>query len=59
MCASVEKSSNGNGDVFFNIRLKPEMHRELVKLAKENERTTAAEVRLAIRERLERERAEA
>jgi predicted DNA-binding protein len=54
MCAATEKSSSPNGDVFFNIRLKPEMHRRLVEIAKQNERTVSGEVRLALREHLER-----
>jgi predicted transcriptional regulator len=55
MCPDAAKSIAAERDVFFNIRLKPDMHRDLARLAKLNERTIAAEIRLAVRERLERE----
>jgi predicted DNA-binding protein len=58
MCAEVNKSRAGSSDIFFNIRMKPEMHARLTEQAKRNERTTAAEVRMAIREYLERIEAE-
>lgn len=42
-------------DVFFNVRVDAETHRRLAELAARNYRTVAAEIRLAVRERLERE----
>jgi hypothetical protein len=53
MCAKVVKSSGGKKTVFFNIRLEPEMHRELTRRAKANERTVAGEIRAALRSYLE------
>lgn len=50
MCAQVKKSSK---TVFFNIRLEPEMHAALVKLAADNERTVAGEIRAAVKRHLE------
>jgi predicted DNA-binding protein len=57
MCAATEKSSTAARDVFFNIRLKPEMHERLSTLAKKNERTIAAEIRMAVRQHLEEQAA--
>jgi predicted DNA-binding protein len=47
------QKSSAADDIFFNIRLKPEMHERLKQLALLNERTVSAEIRLAVRERLE------
>lgn len=51
MCADHAKSS---ADVFFNIRFKPDLHARLKTVAEKNERTLAAEVRVAVRDHLER-----
>lgn len=54
MCADVEKSSSDRRkSVFFNIRLEPKMHEEFVRLAEENERTVAGEIRQAMRRYLD------
>jgi hypothetical protein len=49
---SVAKRPGGKS-VYFNVRLEPAMHRRLVKLARDNERTLASELRLALRRHLE------
>lgn len=54
MCAVVAKPQGEKEDVFFNVRLKPDIHARMKALARENERTLAAEVRMAIRDYLER-----
>ncbi|HVM69980.1 MAG TPA: ribbon-helix-helix protein, CopG family [Gaiellaceae bacterium] len=53
MCAQrvIEKKT-----IFFNVRLEPSLHRELSVLAQKNDRTVAAEMRVAIRRYLEQER---
>ena len=55
MCAQERKSrtTEDEKDVFFNIRLRREMHREICELAKRNERTVAAEIRIALRRHLD------
>lgn len=52
MCAQhvSEKKS-----VFFNVRLEPSLHRKLARLAAKNDRTIAAEMRVAVRRHLESE----
>lgn len=57
MCAVQAKSRAETKSVFFNIRLEPQMHRELTRLAKRNERTLAAEIRVAVRRHLDEARA--
>jgi predicted DNA-binding protein len=60
MCAKLTESSGGrkkrasSEDVFFNIRLDRDLHGRLTDVARRNERTTAAEIRVAIREHLDR-----
>lgn len=43
----------GDKTVYFNVRLDPVIHRRLTKLARENERTLASELRLALKRHLE------
>jgi predicted DNA-binding protein len=45
--------------VFFNIRLEPSMHQQLGRLARRNERTLAAEIRMALKRYLDEEKAAA
>jgi hypothetical protein len=52
MCAVVKKQPGESKTVFFNIRLAPAMHAALVKLARENERTVAGEIRAALKQHL-------
>lgn len=42
-------------DVFLTIRLTPEMHEELRRLAKKNERSTSGEARFALGGHLKQE----
>jgi predicted DNA-binding protein len=57
MCAQQAQSSSPapapKKTVFFNIRLDPEMHRELKERAEANERTIAGEIRAAVRRHLD------
>ena len=46
-------------DQFVTVRMPTSMRDDLRELAKRNDRTLAAEIRLAIRERLEAEEAQA
>ena len=56
MCA---QRVNEKKTVFFNVRLEPSLHRELTRLAEQNDRTVAAEMRVAIRRYLAEEKAAA
>lgn len=60
MCAQVRKSiRTGAKSIFLNIRLSPEMHQEITELAALNERTTSAEIRVAIAAHLAMQKAAA
>lgn len=43
-------------DVFFNLRLPKDLHEELTRLAKHNDRQKAAEVRVALRKHVDAEK---
>lgn len=53
MCAQLAEKKT----VFFNVRLEPSLHRELALLAARNDRTIAAEMRVAVRRYLEEAKA--
>jgi len=45
-------------DTFLNVRFERSTHRQLAALARRNDRTLAAEIRVAVRDHLERSRDE-
>jgi len=49
----------GNATVFTGAQVSADVHRRLHELAERNERSVAAEIRLALREHLEREQDDA
>jgi hypothetical protein len=51
-----EKSSNGNG-IHLGSRFPPRVYRSFQELAARNERSIAAELRIAVHEHLERQQA--
>jgi hypothetical protein len=51
-----EKSSNGNG-IHLGSRVPPQFYRAFQELAARNERSIAAELRIAVHEHLERQQA--
>lgn len=54
MCAQLaERPDREKKTIFFNVRLEPSLHRKLARLAAKNDRTIAAEMRVAVRRHLE------
>jgi predicted transcriptional regulator len=55
MCAVVDKSSGTGGNAeFVSLRLDLPTRRQLEKLARKNERTLSGEIRIALRQHLEK-----